>query len=193
MRAETVTDAPAISARDVERRSSAVTLSDMEVFIFPELMYSLVLANIMSPRLWHWLDDPWFDGIDRMKPYRRITPAQAVHHGPLRLQPGPGHLGPHHQGTRDRPLRGLRRARRRSPSPTRFSVTKATSTTSTSTSARTSGSTSTRATSSRTGRPRPWRPWTPSASSPATRPEPGSASRWRRCTRRRCSSWPASR
>ena len=72
MRTETVTDAPAISARDVERRSSAVTLSDMEVFIFPELMYGLVLANIMSPRLWHWRDDPWFADLDRMKPYRRI-------------------------------------------------------------------------------------------------------------------------
>ena len=45
----------------------------MEIFIFPELLYSLVLANIMSPRLWRWRDDPWFAGIDRMKPYRRIT------------------------------------------------------------------------------------------------------------------------
>jgi len=58
--------------RDLERKSSAVTLSDMEVFIFPELIYSLVLANIMSPRIWHWRDDPWFDGLARMKPYRRI-------------------------------------------------------------------------------------------------------------------------
>ena len=31
---------------ELERRSSAVTLSDMEIFIFPELMFSLVLANI---------------------------------------------------------------------------------------------------------------------------------------------------
>ena len=60
-------------AQDMERRSSAVTLSDMEVFIFPELIYSLVLANIMSPRLWRWRSDPWFDGLARMKPYRRIT------------------------------------------------------------------------------------------------------------------------
>jgi hypothetical protein len=58
---------------NLERRSSAVTLSDMEVFLFPELIYSLVLANIMSPRIWAWRDDPWFDGIGRMKPYRRIT------------------------------------------------------------------------------------------------------------------------
>jgi len=59
--------------RDMERKSSAVTLSDMEVFIFPELIYSLVLANIMSPRIWRWRDDPWFEGVDGMKPYRRIT------------------------------------------------------------------------------------------------------------------------
>ena len=59
--------------RERERKSSAVTLSDMEMFIFPELMYSLVLANIMSPRIWKWREDPWFDGLSRMKPYRRIT------------------------------------------------------------------------------------------------------------------------
>lgn len=62
-----------MDTRQLERRSSAVTLSDMEVFIFPELMYSLVLANIMSPRIWRWRDDPWFDGLDKMTPYRRIT------------------------------------------------------------------------------------------------------------------------
>ena len=61
------------SHRDFERRSSAVTLSDMEIFIFPELMYGLMLANIMSPRIWRWLEDPWFDGLDTMTPYRRIT------------------------------------------------------------------------------------------------------------------------
>jgi hypothetical protein len=61
-----------MTPRDLERCSSAVTLSDMEVFIFPELLYSLVLANIMSPRLWQWRDDPWFKGIRKMKPYRRL-------------------------------------------------------------------------------------------------------------------------
>lgn len=55
-----------------EKYTSAVTLSDMEIFIFPELLYSLLLANIMSPRIWAWREDPWFKGIDRMKPYRRI-------------------------------------------------------------------------------------------------------------------------
>lgn len=64
---------PVNDQKDLQRKSSAVTLSDMEVFIFPELIYSLVLANIMSPRIWKWRDDPWFAGIERMKPYRRIT------------------------------------------------------------------------------------------------------------------------
>jgi len=62
-----------MSKSELERRSSAVTLSDMEIFIFPELMFSLVLANIMSPRIWRWLDDPWFEGIADMSPYKRIT------------------------------------------------------------------------------------------------------------------------
>ncbi|MFC2069152.1 hypothetical protein ACFLTP_09145 [Chloroflexota bacterium] len=59
--------------RDMERRSSAITLSDMEVFIFPELMYSLVLANIMSPRVWLWCDNQWFAGLEGMSPYRRVS------------------------------------------------------------------------------------------------------------------------
>ena len=61
------------SAIELEKQSSAITLSDMEVFIFPELMYSLVLANIMSPRIWQWRDDPWFEGLEKQKPYRRMT------------------------------------------------------------------------------------------------------------------------
>lgn len=60
-------------SRNMERKSSAVTLSDMELFVFPELLYSLVLANIMSPRIWKWREDPWFDGMEDKKPYRRIT------------------------------------------------------------------------------------------------------------------------
>ena len=60
------------TVEELEKKSSAVTLSDMEMFLFPELMYGLMLANIMSPRIWKWLEDPWFDGLDKMKPYRRI-------------------------------------------------------------------------------------------------------------------------
>ncbi|MDD5658959.1 MAG: hypothetical protein PHR39_02975 [Actinomycetota bacterium] len=57
---------------DMEKYSSAVTLSDMEIFIFPELLYSLVLANIMSPVIWSWKKDPWFKSIDDMTPYKKI-------------------------------------------------------------------------------------------------------------------------
>ena len=51
--------------KTLEKYSSAFTLSDMEIFIFPELFYPLVLANIMSPVLWQWLDDPWFRDIGK--------------------------------------------------------------------------------------------------------------------------------
>jgi hypothetical protein len=56
----------------VEKYSSAVTLSDMEIFIFPELLYSLVLANAMSPLLWKWRSDPWFAGSEKANRYRRL-------------------------------------------------------------------------------------------------------------------------
>jgi hypothetical protein len=51
--------------KTLEKYSSAFTLSDMEVFIFPELFYPLVLANIMSPLIWSWRDDPWFRDIEK--------------------------------------------------------------------------------------------------------------------------------
>ena len=56
----------------IEKYSSAVTLSDMEIFVFPELMYSLMLANIMSPRIWNWLEHDWFRKLNKLKPYRKI-------------------------------------------------------------------------------------------------------------------------
>jgi len=56
----------------VEKYSSAVTLSDMEVFIFPQLMYSLVLANIMSPRLWKWKNDLWFSKMPLKNELKRV-------------------------------------------------------------------------------------------------------------------------
>ncbi|NLV19464.1 MAG: hypothetical protein GXY51_08285 [Bacteroidetes bacterium] len=49
----------------LEKYSSAFTLSDMEIFIFPELFYPLVIANIMSPLIWKWNEDPWFSDISR--------------------------------------------------------------------------------------------------------------------------------
>lgn len=56
--------------KDLEKYSSAITLSDMEIFVFPELMYSLVLANIMSPILWKWLDTSTFKKLEGKSPYR---------------------------------------------------------------------------------------------------------------------------
>jgi hypothetical protein len=51
--------------KTLEKFSSAFTLSDMEIFIFPELFYPLVIADIMSPILWTWRDDPWFMDIEK--------------------------------------------------------------------------------------------------------------------------------
>jgi hypothetical protein len=51
--------------KTLEKYSSAFTLSDMEIFIFPELFYPLVLANIISPVIWDWRDDPWFRDIEK--------------------------------------------------------------------------------------------------------------------------------
>lgn len=56
----------------LERYASAATLSDMEIFVFPDLLFSLVFANMTSPRLWAWRDDPWFGKLDKLSPYRRI-------------------------------------------------------------------------------------------------------------------------
>ena len=51
--------------KTLEKYSSAFTLSDMEIFIFPELFYPLVLANIISPVMWEWRNDPWFSEIEK--------------------------------------------------------------------------------------------------------------------------------
>ena len=64
--------ASAISDDQLDKYSSALTLSDMEIFIYPELLYSLVLANIMSPVVWSWREDPWFAGLEKLNPYRRV-------------------------------------------------------------------------------------------------------------------------
>ncbi|MBP7830901.1 MAG: hypothetical protein KA248_13400 [Kiritimatiellae bacterium] len=63
---------PEIPPGELEKYSAALTLSDMEIFVFPELLYSLVLANLMSPRLWAWREDPWFAKLDSLTPYRRV-------------------------------------------------------------------------------------------------------------------------
>ncbi|MFT7514830.1 MAG: hypothetical protein ACI9QL_004055, partial [Candidatus Omnitrophota bacterium] len=56
----------------MEKYSSAFSLADMEIFVFPELLFSLVLANIMSPVIWRWKENPWFAKVDKMNPYRRV-------------------------------------------------------------------------------------------------------------------------
>ncbi|MCF7849504.1 MAG: hypothetical protein K9M45_11700 [Kiritimatiellales bacterium] len=63
---------PGIPAEELEKYSSAISLSDMEIFVFPELLYSLVLANIMSPRIWEWKNHDWFRKLDKMSPYKKI-------------------------------------------------------------------------------------------------------------------------
>jgi len=63
----------ALKTEELEKYSSAITLSDMEIFVFPELLYALLLANIMSPRIWKWRDDPWFAKIDSMSPVKKIN------------------------------------------------------------------------------------------------------------------------
>ena len=57
---------------ELEKYSSAATLSDMEIFVYPELLYPLVLANVLSPAIWRWREDPWFAGMERLSPYRRM-------------------------------------------------------------------------------------------------------------------------
>ena len=49
----------------LEKYSSAFSLSDMEIFVFPDLLYPLLIANIMSPIIWEWRDDPWFTDIHK--------------------------------------------------------------------------------------------------------------------------------
>ena len=58
--------------QDLEKYSSAITLSDMEIFVYPELMVSLVLANIMSPVLWRWRNEETFKKLQGKSPYRQL-------------------------------------------------------------------------------------------------------------------------
>ncbi|MCJ7728933.1 MAG: hypothetical protein MUO27_03515 [Sedimentisphaerales bacterium] len=57
---------------DLEKYSSAVTLSDMEVFVFPELVYALILANIMSPIIWRWRDIDCFKKLEGKDSYKKL-------------------------------------------------------------------------------------------------------------------------
>ncbi len=61
-----------MDAELLEKRSSAITLSDMEIFVFPELMYSIVLANIMSPVIWQWRELDCFKKLEGKSSYRKL-------------------------------------------------------------------------------------------------------------------------
>jgi hypothetical protein len=56
----------------LEKYTSAITLSDMEIFVFPELMYALVLANIMSPIMWQWRQLDCFKKLEGKTTYRKL-------------------------------------------------------------------------------------------------------------------------
>ncbi|MEA3226500.1 MAG: hypothetical protein U9Q07_11165 [Planctomycetota bacterium] len=61
-----------MKSEQLGKYTSAITLSDMEIFVFPELMYSLVLANIMSPIIWRWRELDCFKKLDGKKKYRKL-------------------------------------------------------------------------------------------------------------------------
>jgi hypothetical protein len=61
-----------MNPQQLEKYTSAITLSDMEIFVFPELMYSLVLADIMSPVIWQWRDLDCFRKLEGKSSYRKL-------------------------------------------------------------------------------------------------------------------------
>jgi len=61
-----------MNSEELEKYTSAVTLSDMEIFVFPELMYSLVLANIMSPVIWRWRELDCFKKLEGKSSYKKL-------------------------------------------------------------------------------------------------------------------------
>jgi hypothetical protein len=61
-----------MNQQQLEKYTSAITLSDMEIFVFPELMYSLVLADIMSPVIWQWRHLDCFKKLEGKSSYRKL-------------------------------------------------------------------------------------------------------------------------
>ncbi|MBN2180946.1 MAG: hypothetical protein JW715_03455 [Sedimentisphaerales bacterium] len=61
-----------MNSGEIEKYTSAITLSDMEIFVFPELMYSLVLANIMSPIIWKWRQEDCFKKLEGKSSYKKL-------------------------------------------------------------------------------------------------------------------------
>ncbi|MBN1392234.1 MAG: hypothetical protein JW947_05460 [Sedimentisphaerales bacterium] len=61
-----------MNPQQLEKYTSAITLSDMEIFVFPELMFSLVLADIMSPVIWQWRELDCFKKLQGKSSYRKL-------------------------------------------------------------------------------------------------------------------------
>jgi hypothetical protein len=61
-----------MNPQQLEKYTSAITLSDMEIFVFPELMFSLVLADIMSPVIWRWRQLDCFKKLEGKSSYRKL-------------------------------------------------------------------------------------------------------------------------
>lgn len=146
------------SPQSVEKYSSATTLSDMEVFIFPELLYALVLANIMSPKIWKWRSDPWFANIGTMQPQHKIQRLKQyiMDHFSFNLDLDTWDLQPRSRSSSALQHLLMSRFCRKV---TRYLVTKETNTTSISTSANILASTITTRTLSPTGRQKPLMQW----------------------------------
>ncbi len=61
-----------MDSEKLEKYTSSITLSDMEIFVFPELMYSLLLANIMSPIIWKWRELDCFKKLEGKTSYKKL-------------------------------------------------------------------------------------------------------------------------
>jgi hypothetical protein len=61
-----------MDSEKLEKYTSSITLSDMEIFVFPELMYSIVLANIMSPVIWQWRELDCFKKLEGKGSYKKL-------------------------------------------------------------------------------------------------------------------------
>ena len=61
-----------MNSEQLEQYTSAIALSDMEIFVFPELMYSLVLADIMSPIIWQWRDADCYKKLQGKSSYKKL-------------------------------------------------------------------------------------------------------------------------
>jgi hypothetical protein len=61
-----------MNSEQLQKYTSAITLSDMEIFVFPELMYSLVLADIMSPIIWQWRRLECFKKLEGKSSYKKL-------------------------------------------------------------------------------------------------------------------------